>query len=151
MIPSQQEVKAALPAPGAPVLSQETDQNWCGLTIYAFYKMRSFPLSVHILQKLYFFLSVPTMWKRKKKVAKGWFPTPFLHLRWGSDFPQTVPWDSSENSRTEGADFREVTAPPLRNLRRPGDPEVTAIQWGCGVLIGTRLLDGMHCLSSQEC
>lgn len=101
-----------------------------------FTKWTLFPYHSTFCKSFIFFLSVPTMWERKKKVAKGWFPTPFLHLRWGSDFPQTVPWDSSEKSRTEGADFREVTAPPLRNLRRPGDPEVTAIRWGCGVLVG---------------
>ena len=66
------------------------NQEWWGLTIYAFYKMSYFPLSFHILQKTLSFLSVPTIWekkksKKKKKVAEGWFPTPPQHLKWGSD------------------------------------------------------------------
>lgn len=105
-----------------------------------FTKWALFPNLSTFCKSFIFFLVFPLCGKEKKKskVAKRWFPTPFPHLRWGSDFCWNVPWDSSENSRKEGADFREVMAPPLRNLRRPGDPEVTAIQWGCCVIIGNK-------------
>lgn len=109
------------------------------------YKMSYFPLSVHVLQKLYLFLVLPLLcgkekfWKSQKLFAEDWFFHPSLTSEVGFWlFLWNVSWNSSKNNRKEGTDFWELIAPPLRDLRRLGDTEVTAIQWGCRVLIGKK-------------
>lgn len=79
------------PHPEPLCFPRKLKKNPWGLTMYIFYKMSCFPLSVHILQKLYPFLMLPLLCEEKshsptqRKVAEGWFSTLLLHPRWALD------------------------------------------------------------------